>query len=126
MKVQGARLLHTALAVAWGVVLGAAVIEPLGLFYKGTVLLGVAFVSICSIYANMVGHWAGREGAKADEDSLTPEEFRAFVAEWREAQKHPAVRARGTRPRLEDYPTYDAWRVAWQEWTRKEARDQAR
>jgi hypothetical protein len=29
-------------------------------------IYAVAFVSVCSIYANMVGHWASYQAARAD------------------------------------------------------------
>jgi hypothetical protein len=49
---------HTALTVAWAVNLPLALVT--GWIYS------VAYVAVCSIYANMVGHWSAREGALTD------------------------------------------------------------
>lgn len=50
--------LHLAATVVWGVTM------PLAIFTGW--IYAVAFVSVCSIYANMVGHWASYQAARAD------------------------------------------------------------
>lgn len=52
---------HTALLIAWGLSIPIAIMFGL--------LESVAFVSFASIYANMATHWAGREAAKAAQES---------------------------------------------------------
>jgi hypothetical protein len=51
-------LLHLTATVGWAVAMPVSVLT--GWIYA------VAFVSVCSIYANMVGHWSGYQAARAD------------------------------------------------------------
>jgi hypothetical protein len=67
------RRFHGVATVAWGGVLALAV---LGLWNRRLAfLLGVAFISLCSVYALVVGHWGAFQAAQADAHTPTREDF---------------------------------------------------
>lgn len=68
---------HKRLAFIWGVILALAVLglilQLIGLKVSGLLwLLGVAFVSLCSIYANMGTHWGAYQAAKSEVNQQSP------------------------------------------------------
>lgn len=63
---------HLVMTVVWALTLAAAVgglvLMAFGVKSILLLLLGVAFISLCSIYANMTSHWSAYEAAKGQED----------------------------------------------------------
>jgi hypothetical protein len=62
-------VLHQVLTGAWALCLVLAVV---GAITRNVlvILLGVAFVSLCSIYANMMGHWSTVSGKKTEREAI--------------------------------------------------------
>lgn len=59
MGPTGDRRLHAVLTLAWLIFLPVAILTPLR--YSVPLLVGI------SVYANVAGHWAAYQAAKADE-----------------------------------------------------------
>lgn len=64
--------IHLIATVIWTVILILAIVggilEVFGVKVPPLLfLLGVAFISLCSIYANMVGHWGAYQASRAEE-----------------------------------------------------------
>ncbi len=66
------RRFHYWMTFVWFGVLAAAVSSLW--IDKLAFLIGVAFVSLCSIYANAVGHFGAYQAARAEENSPDAEE----------------------------------------------------
>jgi len=58
LSAEAAFKLHVAMTIVWLLAIPVAII--FGLLYS------IAFISAISIYANVAGHWAGAQAAKAD------------------------------------------------------------
>lgn len=69
---------HGAMTMVWGIILILASIAAVAEFGFGKKLppiawlLGVAFISLCSIYANMMGHWGTSQAASSEESQEDP------------------------------------------------------